>query len=160
MHVPTPFNSRLSSFGFSCILIGNLFKYYFYWVGVNKTFTIWNPPEGIFPDDGFNSYFISLSFSLSAEPTTGYFNANAHSQGIYFKFKNRSVIVFLCPHKTLAKSKTPSLTPSTTISGIVKLLMRSTLYLEPYLTSRTTDDFSFPNLLFFLVAKVTTMLTS
>lgn len=58
MHVPIPLNSKFSIFGFYWILMGNLFIYYFYWDGVNKTFTIWYPPEGIFPEDGFNSYLI------------------------------------------------------------------------------------------------------
>lgn len=84
----------------------------------------------------------------------------AHSHGIYFVFKNRRVIVFLCPHKTLPKSSTPSVTPSTVISGIVKLLISYTLYLAPFLTSKAIEDFNFPNLLFFLVARVTTTLTS
>jgi hypothetical protein len=54
MHVPTPRSYKLSIFGFYCILIGNLFIYYFYWVGVNNTFTIWKPPDAILPDDGTN----------------------------------------------------------------------------------------------------------
>lgn len=69
------------------------------------------------------------------------------------------MIVFLWPQRTLLKSKTPYVTPSTTISGIVKLLIRSTLYLAPFLTYKTTDDLSLPNLLVFFVARVTTTLT-
>lgn len=91
---------------------------------MNNTLTIWNPPEGILPDEGFSSYLTSLSLSLSWAPAEiGSFRFSAQSQGIYFKFKNLKVTVFLCPHKTLPKSKTLSVTPSTTISGIVKLLI-------------------------------------
>lgn len=54
MHVPVPFKSKFNTLGFYCILIGNLFRYYFYCDGVNNTFTIWNPPAAILPEDGFN----------------------------------------------------------------------------------------------------------
>jgi len=40
MQVPIPFKSKFKIFGFYWIFIGNLLKYYFYWDGVNKTFTI------------------------------------------------------------------------------------------------------------------------
>lgn len=98
--------------------------------------------------------------SLSWAPAeTGYLRFKAQSQGIYLRFRNLNVTVFLCPHRTLLKSKIPSVTPSTTIYGIVKLLINSTRYLAPFLTSKITEDFSFPNLLVFLVANVTTTLT-
>lgn len=133
--------------------------YSFYWEGVKKTLTIWNPPEGILPDEGFNSYFTS-SLSLSCPPTIGSFKFKAQSHGISFKFKNLRVIIFLWPQRVFPKSRTPSVTPSTTISGIVKLLIKSSLYLAPFLTYNTTEDLSLPYLLVFLVANVTTTFTS
>lgn len=132
--------------------------YSFSWDGVKNTFTIWNPPGAIRPDEGFNSYFIYY-LSFSCPPTMGSFRFKAQSQGISFKLRNLKVIIFLWPQRVLPKSRTPSVTPSITISGIVRLATRSSLYLAPFFISKITDDLSLPNLLDFFVAKVTTMLT-
>lgn len=127
---------------------------------MKNTLTIWKLPEAMRPDDGFSSYLSSLSLSFSETLVIGYFKLKAHSHGIYFRLRNLSVTAFLCPQRTLLKSRTPSTTPSTTISGIVKLLTSSTLYLAPFLTSNTTALLSLPNLLVFFVASVTTTITS
>lgn len=64
-------------------------------------------------------------------------------------------MIFLCPQRTFPKSTIPSGLASITISGTVKLLDSSNLYLAPFLTYKTTEDINFPYFEFFLVAKVT-----
>lgn len=112
--------------------------------------TIWKLPEAIFPELGissnFNSYFSFPEESLKFK---------AQSQLISFRFKNLNVIIFLWPQRTFPKSTIPSGFESIWISGTVRLLTNSNLYLAPFLTSNTTEECNFPYLEFFLVAKVT-----
>ena len=65
------------------------------------------------------------------------------------------MIVFLCPQRTFWKSTIASGFPSITISGTVRLLRISSLYLAPFLTSITIEFLIFLQGVFFLVARVT-----